>query len=108
LIGSGAATAPMKLDNMIDDIATAVPNALTAVASIIPLGNGSAAVTTYNSKVPDIVMTKAMAGKHVIFVDMFKAFPSGGLSNDNVRPNDDVGYPAMGDTWYAAIKSYLH
>lgn len=107
MVGSNASGAPAKLEKMIDDIAAAAPNALIAVASIIPLGSGNAAVMSYNSKIPDIVAMKASSGKHVIFVDQFKSFQSNGLSNDMVHPNDNVGYPAMGDAWYAAIKSYL-
>jgi hypothetical protein len=43
-----------------------------------------------------------------IYVDMFSTFPSNGLTRDNVHPNDNVGYPRMGDRWYAVIKRYLH
>jgi hypothetical protein len=43
----------------------------------------------------------------VLYVDM-SAMPSEGLSTDGVHPNATVGYPWMGDNWYAMIRSYLH
>lgn len=43
-----------------------------------------------------------------IYADTFSTFPSNGLTGDNVHPNDNVGYPWMGDRWYAAIKTYLN
>jgi lysophospholipase L1-like esterase len=106
-MSSAAAGAPDKLSAIIDHLTTALPNALLAVSSIIPLSFGQAAVMTYNSKVPGIVQIKASAGKHVIFVDQFKDFPVEELT-DGVHPNDAKGYPRMGDVWYAAIKQYLH
>jgi hypothetical protein len=106
-MSAAAAAAPDKLGTIIDHLAAALPNSLIAVSSIIPLSFGQAAVMTYNSKVPGIVQTKASAGKHVIFVDQFKDFPLAELT-DGVHPNDSMGYPRMGDVWYAAIKQYLH
>jgi hypothetical protein len=105
-MSSAAAAAPDKLSAIIDHLTTALPNSLIAVSSIIPLPFAQAAVTSYNSKVPGIVQTKASAGKHVIFVDQFRDFPAGELG-DGVHPNDAMGYPRMGNVWYAAIKSYL-
>ncbi len=107
MVGSNPGGAPAALDKIIDDIAAAAPNALIAVASIIPLNSGNAAVMTYNSKIPGIVTQKACAGKHVIFVDQYKDFPTSELT-DGVHPTDAAGYPRMGDKWYDAIKSYLH
>ncbi|HEY0468014.1 MAG TPA: GDSL-type esterase/lipase family protein, partial [Polyangiaceae bacterium] len=95
-----------ELEKIIDEIVMRAPNSLLAVASIIPLGS-TAAVPTYNAKIPDLVQKKAAAGKHVIFVDQYKDFPTSELT-DGVHPNDSKGYPRMGDKWYAAIKPYLH
>jgi len=100
------ASAFSELEKIIDAIVTALPDSLLAVASIIPLGT-SAAVPTYNKGIPDLVKKKADAGKHVIFVDQYKDFPTGELT-DGVHPNDTKGYPRMGDKWYVAIKPYLH
>ena len=107
MVGSNAGGAPAALGKIIDDIAAAAPNALIAVAAIIPLKNGNAAVLTYNATIPGIVQMKASAGKHVIFVDQYTDFPTSELT-DGVHPTDTAGYPRMGDKWYDAIKSYLH
>jgi lysophospholipase L1-like esterase len=102
----GANGAPMRLGKLIDDIVAVLPNSLLAVSSIIPFPGAAAAVDTYNEAVPDIVRERAGAGKHVIYVDQFKDFPTSELS-DGVHPNDTSGYPRMGRVWYAAIKPYL-
>lgn len=103
----GANGAPMRLGKLVDDIVAVLPSSLVAVSSIIPLSSGGSAVTTYNQAVPGIVQERANAGKHVIYVDQFKDFPTSELT-DGVHPDDAKGYPRMGDVWYAAIKSYLH
>ncbi|HYQ44191.1 MAG TPA: SGNH/GDSL hydrolase family protein [Polyangiaceae bacterium] len=101
------ANAASDLEKIVDDLVAAAPNSLLAVASIIPLPNASSAVDKYNAGIPALVEKKATAGKHVIFVDQFKDFPTSELT-DGVHPTDAKGYPRMGDKWYAAIKPYLH
>jgi hypothetical protein len=101
------ANAASDLEKIIDDLVAAAPNSLLAVASIIPLPSASSAVDKYNAGIPTLVQKKATAGKHVIFVDQFKDFPTSELT-DGVHPDDSKGYPRMGDKWYAAIKPYLH
>ena len=101
------ANAASDLEKIIDDLVAAAPNSLLAVASIIPLPSSSSAVDKYNAGIPTLVQKKATAGKHVIFVDQFKDFPTAELT-DGVHPTDTQGYPRMGDKWYAAIKPYLH
>jgi hypothetical protein len=107
MYGGNPGGAPDALKKIIDDISMQVPNALIAVSSIIPLGSSNAAVMTYNATIPGIVQMKAAAGKHVIYVDQYKDFPTSELA-DGVHPDDAKGYPRMGDVWYAAIKQYLH
>src|SRR5947207_11479728 len=99
--------AASDLEEIIDDLVASTPISLLAVASIIPLPSASSAVDKYNAGIPALVQKKASAGKHVIFVDQFKDFPTAELT-DGVHPNDSMGYPRMGDKWYAAIKPYLH
>jgi hypothetical protein len=94
--------APMRLGNLLDKLSTGLPNALIAVAKIIPLPSGTAAVNTFNAAIPGIVATRVAAGKHIIVVDLNTGFPSGDLSSDNVHPNP-TGYAWMGDVWYNAI-----
>jgi len=101
------ANAAADLEKIIDDLVAAAPNSLLAVASIIPLPSSTSAVDKYNAGIPALVQKKATAGKHVIFVDQFKDFPTAELT-DGVHPTDAKGYPRMGDKWYAAIKPYLH
>jgi len=106
MYGGNPGGAPNALKKIIDDIATAAPNALIAVSSIIPLSSGNGQVMTYNATIPGIVQTKASDGKHVIYVDQYKDFPTSELG-DGVHPNDTKGYPRMGGVWYTAIKQYL-
>ena len=104
---SQAAGSDTRLGALVDEILTALPDSLLAVSSIIPIPYATATVATYNAAVPGIVKQRAAQGKHVIYVEMFTGFPSGGLGSDNLHPNYNVGYPWMGDTWYATIKQYL-
>jgi hypothetical protein len=114
---SSQAGASDRLATLIDKIIVALPNALLVVSSIYPFpGCNStgytptqcaANVATYNAAIPGVVQQRVAQGKHVLFVDMSTP-PTGALSTDGVHPNDTVGYPWMGDTWYGVIKSYLH
>jgi hypothetical protein len=98
-----------RLAQLVDQIVAALPNALLVVAQIIPLPWAESSVVTYNAAIPGIVQMRASQGKHVILIDLNTGFPSSnGLSSDNIHPNDSVGYPWMGDQWYAAIQQYLH
>ena len=106
MYGGNPGGAPDALKKIIDDIASKAPDALIAVSSIIPLSSGNAAVMTYNATIPGIVQMKASAGKHVIYVDQYKDFPTSELT-DGVHPSDAKGYPRMGGVWYTAIKQYL-
>ncbi len=94
--------APTRLGNLIDQIATGLPNALIAVAKIIPLQMSASQVATYNAAIPGVVATRVAAGKHVIVVDLNTGFPSGDM--DSVHPYQS-GYNWMGDKWYAAVGS---
>lgn len=101
------AGAPDRLGTCIDHIVADAPNALVVVASIIPFPSGASSVTTFNAAVPGEVKTRADAGKHVIYVDMFSALQTSDLGSDMVHPNEG-GYEKMAVVWYNAIKSYLH
>jgi lysophospholipase L1-like esterase len=110
IYGSDPGGAPTRLGKLIDDIVVDAPNALLVVSTIIPCTSSmcpSATVNTYNKAVPTVVQQRASAGKHVLFVDMFAAFPASDLSSDLVHPGE-AGYEEMAGTWYTAIKSYLH
>ena len=92
--------APDRLGMLIDQLIAGYPNALIAVAKIIPLSMSASNVATYNAAIPGVVATRVAAGKHVIVVDLNTGFPSADM--DTVHPYQD-GYEWMGDKWYAAI-----
>jgi lysophospholipase L1-like esterase len=91
-----------QLGTLIDKIVMRAPNALLVVAKIIQLTGAN--VDNYNSLIPGVVQTRVSQGKHVIVADLNAAMPT--LSVDGIHPNQ-AGYATMGDTWYAAITSYL-
>jgi lysophospholipase L1-like esterase len=98
-----------RLGALIDHIIEDGPNVLLVVTTIIPIKQGSygSVGETFDNAVPAVVQKRIDAGKHVILVDMFKNFPSAGLSSDGVHPNQQ-GYDWMAGVWYDAIKGYLH
>jgi lysophospholipase L1-like esterase len=100
---------PDRLGVLIDHILEDGPNVLLVVTTIIPIKQGSYGTVgeTFNNAIPALVQKRIDAGKHVVLVDMFKSFPSAGLSSDGVHPNQQ-GYDWMAGVWYEAIKSYLH
>jgi lysophospholipase L1-like esterase len=106
MYGSSPSSAPDRLGKMIDQVVASAPDALLVVSSIIPFPQGASAVDAYNKAVPGVVQKSASAGKHVIYVDQFKNFPTTELG-DGVHPNQK-GYERMAGVWYEAIKSYLH
>ena len=98
-----------RLAQLVDQILTALPSSLLVVAQIMPLPWAESSVVTYNAAIPGVVQARAAKGKHIILVDMNTGFPSSnGFASDNIHPNDTVGYPWMGDKWYATIAPYLH
>lgn len=98
-----------RLGTLIDHILADGPDVLLVVTTIVPIKQGSygTVAESFNKEIPAVVQKRSDAGKHVILVDMFKDFPSGGLSGDGVHPNQS-GYDWMAGVWYDAIKSYLH
>ena len=100
----GANGADQRLAALIDQILSALPDALLVVSSIIPFpGNNN--ISAYNAAIPGIVEARANAGKHILFVDQFTDFPEDGF-DDPVHP-DEKGYAYMATVWYTAISSYL-
>lgn len=105
-----------RLGALIDKIVAAVPDALLVVSSIYPFPGCKATnytptqcaanVAVYDAAIPSVIQQRVAKGAHVLFVDM-STMPSDGLSSDGVHPNITVGYPWMGDNWYAVIEPYL-
>jgi lysophospholipase L1-like esterase len=102
----GSAGAPERLAELVDQILADRPDALLAVATIVPLPSSANAVDTFNAAIRALVEELANAGEHVILVDQFTGFPGSGLENDNVHPNEQ-GYARMAEVWYGAISTYL-
>ncbi len=102
----GAANADQRLGALLDQILQTLPDALLVVSNIIPFPSSASNATTYNAAVPKVVEDRAKAGKHVLFVDQFKDFPTAELA-DGVHPNS-AGYARMATNWYATISKYLH
>jgi len=103
--------APTRLASLVDEIITDAPNALLVVASIPPCCN-DATVQSYNATIPDMVKSRAQAGKHVLFVDAHAAFVKNAnykteyISSDGLHPSSN-GYAVIGDLFYGAIKGVL-
>jgi lysophospholipase L1-like esterase len=101
-----ASGADQRLGAVIDQILQTLPSSLLVVSTIIPFPGSVQNVATYNAAVPKVVDARAQAGKHVLFVDQFKDFPTSELA-DGVHPNSD-GYARMANVWFTAISAYLH
>jgi len=103
--------APTRLGSLIDEIITDAPSALLVVSSIPPCCNDTT-VQAYNATIPDMVKTRAQAGKHVLFVDAHAAFVKDAnykadyISSDGLHPSTN-GYAVIGDLFYGAISPYL-
>ena len=83
------------------------------VAQLVPTTNDTTngRVRTYNNAIPGLVQSRAMAGKHIVVVDMYAAFTGNtsyktALMADELHPNN-AGYAVMAQTWYEAIRTYL-
>jgi lysophospholipase L1-like esterase len=106
-------TANTRLGALMDRILNADPNALLVVAQLTPtrLDAVNARVRTYNDSIPQLVMSRANAGKHVLLVDMYAAFTRDAdyktsLLADDLHPST-AGYLRIAQTWYQAIGGFL-
>lgn len=106
--------APDRLRSLVNDIVTAAPDSLLALASIIPIDSGEKTqqVLDYNVGVESIVTEFSQQGDHVIFVDNYDVIESqpnwqNDLMGDYLHPNTS-GYNLLGDSFYQAISGYLH
>jgi lysophospholipase L1-like esterase len=105
--------APQRLADLVDSILGTDPTLLLVLAQITPSTSDSlnANIQTYNAAMPALVAARAMAGKHIVLVDMYDALasdPSYATADfsDMVHPND-TGYTHMAKVWYAAIRGLL-
>ena|SRR6266545_594086 len=89
-----------ELHALITKITTLRPDAWLIVAQITPSSRPNN--VSYNADVASEVKTFRDEGRHVSMVDMYTNFPPGGLSSDNVHPNDK-GYVFMAHQWYDGV-----
>lgn len=107
------ANAPKRLGMLIDRIIQYAPNALVVVAQMVPTtdDNENQRVMAYNNAIPELVKTRADAGKHVTMVDMYGGFTKNAnykteYMNDKLHPKDP-GYVAMANIWWAKVGPLL-
>ena len=101
--------APNRLGSLLDTILDQDSSVLLVVAQIVPQTDDVAnvRVRAYNAAIPDLVKTRAAAGKHIAMVDMYSAFVQNpnfknDLMCDRLHPKGPA-YEIMASTWYAAI-----
>lgn len=102
------AHAPARLESLVDQITSTLPEATLIVAQIIPLPLNSKLneeVVTYNRAIPGIVQAEIARGRHVQYVDMYHAVAPG-LLPDHIHPND-LGYDLMAKVWEKALAPLL-
>jgi lysophospholipase L1-like esterase len=68
-------------------------------------------VQAYNNAIPALVDARAKAGKHVVFLDNYKAFSQNAsyktaLMADGLHPNA-AGYVVLGESFYGVIGGFL-
>src|SRR5690606_9361671 len=85
--------APNRLAALIDRITTTAPEAKLFVSTLIPLSYADAQVRNFNAAIPQIVRSRAEAGRQVYLVDMYPALTMADLA-DGVHPNA-TGYSKM-------------
>jgi lysophospholipase L1-like esterase len=107
------ANAPKRLGLLLDRIIQYAPGALIVVAQMVPTTDDTEnqRVMTYNNAIPDLVKTRADAGKHVTMVDMYGGFTKNAnykteYMNDKLHPKD-AGYVAMANIWWAKVGPLL-
>jgi lysophospholipase L1-like esterase len=107
------AQAPARLGQLLDDIYAQLPDVFILVAQLIPArGDASqgddaelnARIKQFNDSIPDVVKSRAQAGKHIEWVDLYTPFAadSRALLEDQWHPNRE-GYIRIGAAWYAAL-----
>jgi lysophospholipase L1-like esterase len=103
--------APMRLGGLIDVILMTDPKLLLVVAKIPPSQDDATntLIDAYNAAMPDVVSSRARAGKHIALIDTWTPIASNPnykteyLAN-KLHPND-AGYTKMAEAWYALLGS---
>jgi lysophospholipase L1-like esterase len=104
---TGSTTAA-RLDSLIGQIYTQLPNVSIIVGSIPPIGDAArnAEVAAYNTLIPGIVAEYAADGKSIHFADVGRAVALTDLREDALHPNS-VGYSKMATVWFNRLMAVL-
>jgi autotransporter-associated beta strand protein len=97
--------ATSNLSAIINVVYAKDPGVRLLVAMVTPRYDNSADNNwnnSYNAALPGLIAQKQAAGDNIALVDMNTNFPAGGLSSDNLHPND-TGYAWMATQWQNAL-----
>jgi len=100
------ATATNRLDQLIELIATNLPNTKLVVSSVLTRTDNTSVnneiQTTFNPYIPGIVAAHAALGQQVYFLDLNAVVGSGDLGTDGLHPNQ-TGYDIMATNWHNEV-----
>lgn len=100
------ATATNRLDQLIELIATNLPNTKLVVSSVLQRTDSatvnSEIQTDFNPYIPGIVAAHAALGQQVYFIDLNSVIAVSDLGTDGLHPNQ-TGYNIMGTNWYNTV-----
>lgn len=104
-----AATEATRLGNLIDSLFAQNANLKLVVMNLTPRGDGID-VTPLNALIPNLVNTRASAGKNIVFCDVYTGYPTSngygtGDGDGALHPNQ-TGYNFIAQQLFAAIKKF--
>lgn len=96
-------TAPQRLDDLVEALVAALPDATIIVARIIPAAdsNTESRIRLFNNEVTKLMADRARKGEHVMIVDMPSGVQTSDLK-DGLHPNDK-GYENMAIKWAVSL-----
>jgi lysophospholipase L1-like esterase len=112
------ATALSRLSSLVDQILTTAPSSRLIVSSLIGIRQNSSepvtqqAINSYNAGIPNIVNSRAAAGKNISFVDTYTIAALDTSSNsadygpDGLHPSPQ-GYSKMANAWSSVLSPLL-
>jgi lysophospholipase L1-like esterase len=108
--GYDTANATNRLDQLIELIATNLPNTKLVVSSVVlrtdnPSIN-TAIQTTFNPAIPGIVAAHAARGEQVYFANLAAVVGSSDLGTDGLHPNQS-GYNKMATNWFNVVTNII-
>lgn len=103
------ATAPDRLEELVDHLAVARPQAKIFVGNLLRRTDDAqkdAQHTAFNSAIPGIVSRQVALGHQVYLVDLHSSVAPADFSSDGFHPNQ-AGYDNMADTWFPAVNAAI-